>query len=239
MQNQNLSPSPQHFARNEESPPWKSIESIIEKKIHESEGENIEKEVLESSSSLETARKSKYPLCGGFKKKKCLPAGYPQASFPEANMRINYEPCSNSRTEGCKGGEGKIGHPYYSRTITTLSLSHSVSPRLVLPSLPLLSQTRFLSLSLFLSFFFISHSRLCLTSVAEFFRSTAIITPRRWKRKTGVENSCGARGWLRPLQGERNDSRKSFGNSSIIRSAEHFMRSSGAFFLLSLKGSFR
>lgn len=40
------------------------------KKIHESEGENIEKEVLESSSSLETARKSKYPLCGGFKKKK-------------------------------------------------------------------------------------------------------------------------------------------------------------------------
>lgn len=43
-------------------------------------------------------------------------------------MRINYEPCSNSRTEGCKGGEGKIGHPYYSRTITTLSLS--VSPRL-------------------------------------------------------------------------------------------------------------
>lgn len=123
------------------------------------------------------------------KKKKNV--SLPQAGFPEANMRINYEPCSNSRTEGCKGGEGKIGHPYYSRTITTLS--RSVSPRLVLPSLPLLSQTRFLSSSLSLShthfFFFISHSRLCLTSVAEFFRSTAIITPRRWKRKTGVENS--------------------------------------------------
>lgn len=44
-------------------------------------------------------------------------------------------------------------------------------------------------------FFFIPHSRLCLTSVAEFFRSTAIITPRRWKRKTVTENSWCKRGW--------------------------------------------
>ena len=88
----------------------------------------MEKEVFESS--LETARKRANirRVEDLKKKKKCLPAGYPQAGFPEANMRINYEPCSNSRTEGCKGGEGKIGHPYYSRTITTLSLS--VSPRL-------------------------------------------------------------------------------------------------------------
>lgn len=113
----------------------------------------------------------------------------PQAGFPEANMRINYEPCSNSRTEGCKGGEGKIGHPYYSRTTTTtISLSlrfsasrSSFSSSLLPDALPLLLS--------FFFFFFISHSRLCLTSVAEFFRSTAIITPRRWKRKTGVERT--------------------------------------------------
>ncbi|KOX79629.1 hypothetical protein WN51_02895 [Melipona quadrifasciata] len=58
-------------------------------------------------------------------------------------------------------------------------------------------------------------SKLCLTSVAEFFRSTTIITPRRWKRKTGAENRCKgvvmttAREWD-TVPG------KSFGNATII-----------------------
>lgn len=188
---------------------------------------------------------SKYPSCGGFKKKKkCLPApGYPQAGFPEANMRINYEPCSNSRTEGCKGGEGKIGHPYYSRTITILS--RSVSPHLSFFLLFLSSPRRAssppppLSLS-FIFFFFISHSRLCLTSVAEFFRSTAIITPRRWKRKTGVENSEWCKGVVTATtRGEKRFEEIvwKFLDNSVGGTPYAIFRL--AFFFLSLKGCFR
>lgn len=60
-----------HLARN------RSNRLSRKKKTQRVRRENMEKEVFESrsSSSLETARKSKYPLCGGFKKKKkCLPA---------------------------------------------------------------------------------------------------------------------------------------------------------------------
>ena len=58
-----------------------------------------EKKKHESRKLAETARiteQSANTRCGGFKK--CLPAEYPRADFPEANMRINYVPCSNSRT---------------------------------------------------------------------------------------------------------------------------------------------
>ena len=76
------SPSPQHFETRNHLPGNRS-NRLSKKKIHESEGENIEKEVLESrsSSSLETARKSKYPLCGGFKKKKMSPSRIPPSEF--------------------------------------------------------------------------------------------------------------------------------------------------------------
>lgn len=106
----------------------------------------------------------------------------PDARFPEANARINYEPCSNRRTEKrCAAGANGVaegdGHPYYGRTQDTRRF-------LYIPlflSLPVLSRPRFY-------FFFISASRLCLTSVAKFFRPATIIAPwrsRRWRRKTG------------------------------------------------------
>ena len=152
----------------------------------------------ESSRKPRGHRGSANIRCGGFKK--CLPAGYPEAGFPEANMRINYEPCSNSRTEGRTGVRWKLAalitvEP--GSNFSSLSFRRSCFPcpcfsDLHLRPLPLSSQTRFSSP---LFFFFIPHSRLCLTSVAEFFRSTAIITPRRWKRKTVTENSWCKRGW--------------------------------------------
>lgn len=106
----------------------------------------------------------------------------PDARFPEANARINYEPCSNRRTEKrCAAGANGVaegdGHPYYGRTQDTRRF-------LYIPlflSLPVLSRPRS-------CFFFISASRLCLTSVAKFFRPATIIAPwrsRRWRRKTG------------------------------------------------------
>lgn len=106
--------------------------------------------------------------------------GTPDARFPEANARINYEPCSNRRTEerrtaGANGAAEGDGHPYYGRTRDT----HRFLYIPLFLSLPILSR---------FSFFFISASRLCLTSVAKFFRPATIIAPRRsrrWRRKTG------------------------------------------------------
>lgn len=101
----------------------------------------------------------------------------PGARFPEANARINYEPCSNSRTEerraaGANGAAEGDGHPYYGRSRDTprfLCPSISLSPSLFILSHP---RPRF----------FISASRLCLTSVAKFFRPATIIAPRRSRR---------------------------------------------------------
>ena len=89
-------------------------------------------------------------------------------------------------------------------------------------------------------FFFISHSRLCLTSVAEFFRSTAIITPRRWKRKTGVENSEWCKGVVTATtRGEKRFEEIvwKFLDNSVGGTPYAIFRL--AFFLLSLKGCFR
>jgi len=107
----------------------------------------------------------------------------PGARFPEANARINYEPCSNRRTEerravGANGAAERGGHPYYGRSrdeAPPVSMSLCYSPS----SLPSSTVPRF----------FISASRLCLTSVAKFFRPATIIAPRRsqrWRRKTGI-----------------------------------------------------
>jgi len=109
----------------------------------------------------------------------------PGARFPEANARINYEPCSNSRTEerraaGANGVAEGGGHPYYGRSWETPPVSMSLR----------FSVSLSLSLSLFVLSrphprFFISASRLCLTSVAKFFRPATIIAPRRSRRDGG------------------------------------------------------
>lgn len=178
----------------------------------------------ESRKLAETARipeQSANTRCGGFKK--CLPAEYPRADFPEANMRINYEPCSNSRTVRDARGWGENWSPLLQSNQGSVSLSVvrvvlRVSLLCTFRSPPLSSQIPFSSrlLSLPLLFYFISHSRLCLTSVAEFFRSTTIITPRRWKRKTGAENRCKGVVMTTTREWDMVPG-KSFGNASIIR----------------------
>lgn len=111
----------------------------------------------------------------------------PRARFPEANARINYEPCSNRRTEerprrrserNRGGGDG--GHPYYGRSRDTPCLPQFHVPLflpLLAPRAPAVPP------------FLFPTPRLCLTSVAKFFRPATIIAPwrsRRWRRKTGV-----------------------------------------------------
>lgn len=69
--------------------------------------------------------------------------GTPDARFPEANARINYEPCSNRRTEerraaGANGAAEGDGHPYYGRTRDTHRFLY-IPPFL---SLPILSRPR-------------------------------------------------------------------------------------------------
>lgn len=205
----------------------------------------MEKEIFESS--LETARKrANIRRVEDLKKKKNVSQpDTPKRVFQKRICVLIMSLVQTVEQRDAKGVRGKLV------TLITvepsplsLSLSLCFSASLVLPSLPLLSQTRFLSssssLSLIHIFFFISHSRLCLTSVAEFFRSTAIITPRRWKRKTGVENSEWCKGVVTATtRGEKRFEEIvwKFLDNSVGGTPYAIFRL--AFFLLSLKGCFR
>lgn len=140
---------------------WRKNEK--NRSVHERRTDRKKKK-HESRKLAETARtpeQSANTRCGGFKK--CLPAEYPQADFPEANMRINYEPCSNSRTARDARGWGENWSPLLqSNQGSGLSLRcsrgspcPSVSLLCTFRSPPLSSQIPFSSrlLSLPLSFF--------------------------------------------------------------------------------------
>ena len=122
--------------------------------------------------------------------KMSLSPSTPGARFPEANARINYEPCSNSRTEerraaGANGVAEGGGHPYYGRSWETppvsMSLRFSVSLSLSLSlSLRSLSSTSPLFYFCFEALFnfcreiFPPRNDYCSPEIAE-----------RWRRKTG------------------------------------------------------
>ena len=201
----------------------------------------MEKEIFESS--LETARKrANIRRVEDLKKKKNVSQpDTPKRVFQKRICVLIMSLVQTVEQWDAKGVRGKLV------TLITvepspLSLSlflrvsrSSFSSSLLPDALPLL----LLSLSRSF-FFFISHSRLCLTSVAEFFRSTAIITPRRWKRKTGVENSEWCKGVVTATtRGEKRFEEIvwKFLDNSVGGTPYAIFRL--AFFLLSLKGCFR
>lgn len=119
--------------------------------------------------------------------KMSLSPSTPSPRFPEANARINYEPCSNSRTEerraaGANGVAEGGGHPYYGRSWET--------PRFLCPYVSLSLSFRSLSSTSPLFYFcfealfnfcreiFPSRNDYCSLEIAE-----------RWRRKTGF--GCG------------------------------------------------
>lgn len=101
----------------------------------------------------------------------------PGARFPEANARINYEPCSNSRTEerraaGANGAAEGGGHPYYGRSRETPrflcpSVSLSLFFRPLSPTSPLLFYFCFEALFNFCREIFPPRNDYCSPEIAE------------------------------------------------------------------------
>lgn len=201
----------------------------------------MEKEVFENS--LETARKrANIRRVEDLKKKKNVSQpDTPKRVFQKRICVLIMSLVQTVEQRDAKGVRGKLVtlitvEPSPLSLSLFLRVSRSSFSSSSLPdALPLL----LLSLSRSF-FFFISHSRLCLTSVAEFFRSTAIITPRRWKRKTGVENSEWCKGVVTATtRGEKRFEEIvwKFLDNSVGGTPYAIFRL--AFFLLSLKGCFR
>lgn len=201
----------------------------------------MEKEIFESS--LETARKrANIRRVEDLKKKKNV--SQPDTPKRVFQKRICVLIMSLVQTVEQRDAKGVRGKLVTLITVEPSPLSLSLFLRVSRSSFsssPLPDALPLLLLSLSRSFFFfISHSRLCLTSVAEFFRSTAIITPRRWKRKTGVENSEWCKGVVTATtRGEKRFEEIvwKFLDNSVGGTPYAIFRL--AFFLLSLKGCFR
>lgn len=150
--------------------------------------------------------------------KKCLSAGYPGASgFPEADTRINYEACSNSRTWGEAGGVRENWSPLLQSNrghslLSVLSVRPSVSLHPLRPPSPR-RPTPVLRV-----FSTVPRSWLCLTSVAEFFRPAAIIAPRRSREENRRPKLLSTGVVLASETGVGKDhsrwSRKSLGNTT-------------------------